>query len=175
MVWYQLFQDGPEYEARRKRSAFTPPNLTLKDVHDAVPKHLFKKNTFKSLYYVLRHLAVTVLFYYLATQIEGFVDRLIDRNNLVLRALVRTVLWFTYWIWQGFAFAGIWCLGNVSDLLNDITLELTFSLSGHEVCFIAHQKHPQPNDRRLVRLAMAPSLHLLLSIMSSALPCTRLC
>lgn len=83
-----------------KPTIFKPPTIALKDVHAAVPRHLFVRSTTWSLYYIVRHCAVTLLFFFLAVHIpaEGSV-------------LVRAVLWAAYGVWQGFAFAGIWCLG----------------------------------------------------------------
>jgi len=113
MAWYQLFQDGPEYEARKNQLAFTPPSLSLKDVHDAVPKHLFHKDTSKSLYYVFRHLFVTYAFYYLAIRIEDLVvmaNRFFGMGPF-LQTSMRVVLWILYGAWQGISFAGLWSLG----------------------------------------------------------------
>ena len=117
MLWFQIFQDGPEYEARRKRGTFTPPDLSLKKLHDAVPRHLHEKSTLKSLSYILRHIAFTWSFYYLATFINIFTSSRFGGNafttTLLLKYLVRPSLWILYWGWQGITFAGIWCLGMV--------------------------------------------------------------
>ncbi|KAJ6617120.1 fatty acid desaturase-domain-containing protein [Mycena sp. CBHHK59/15] len=84
-------------------SSFSPSSIALKDVHAAVPRHLFVRSTHRSLYYVTRHCAVTVLFFVFATRIDDLADK-----SILLRAL----LWTAYGAWQGFAFAGIWCLGH---------------------------------------------------------------
>ncbi|KAJ7904203.1 fatty acid desaturase-domain-containing protein [Mycena leptocephala] len=84
-----------------KLTPFTPPNIALKDVHAAVPRHLFDRSTARSLFYVARHCAITLAFFLLATRIP-------DNGGLVLRV----VLWTVYGVWQGFTFAGIWCLGH---------------------------------------------------------------
>jgi hypothetical protein len=112
--WYQVFQDGPEYEARKRQLSFTPPNLTLKQVHDAVPKHLFKRSSITSLYYVFRHLAFSYAFYKLATQIGPFVAFLSEHRILgpLGQTVVKVALWSLYWFWQGIAMAGMWCLGT---------------------------------------------------------------
>ncbi len=106
----KIFQDGPEYEARRKRSTFTPPNVTLKDVRDAVPKHLFERSTFWGLFYVFKHLAITYAFHLFATRIDGISQFLVggSNDNLTrpLHSLISAFLWLTFWAWQGFAFAG---------------------------------------------------------------------
>ena len=113
MRWFQIFQDGPEYEARRRRGTFTPPNLSLKQLHDAVPRHLHEKSTLKSLSYVIRHIAFTFGFYYLATFINISTSSLCGRDvTLLLKYFVRPCLWILYWGWQGITFAGIWCLGT---------------------------------------------------------------
>lgn len=116
MLWFQIFQDGPEYEARKKRGTFTPPNVSLKQLHDAVPRHLHEKSTFISLGYVLRHIAFTFGFYYLATFINVSTSTCRGDNGvftiaLLLNYFVRPSLWILYWGWQGITFAGIWCLG----------------------------------------------------------------
>ncbi|KAG5653713.1 hypothetical protein H0H81_011117 [Sphagnurus paluster] len=105
MPWYQKFQDGPEYEARRRKGTFTPPDLSLKDVRDAVPPHLFQRSTLKSLFYILRHLAFTYAFYYIATHIDCIAQAVTD-GGLPGSSFVRSVLWILYWGWQGVTFAG---------------------------------------------------------------------
>ncbi|KAF8635720.1 hypothetical protein AX15_000338 [Amanita polypyramis BW_CC] len=111
MPWYQIFHDGPEYEARRKRGIFVPPNVTLKAMHDAVPVHLFERSTAKSLYYIVRHIGVMYAIYYCGSKI----DTLPVGKEYVpppLGGYVRTLLWVFYWGWQGMSFAGIWALGK---------------------------------------------------------------
>ncbi|KAJ6481547.1 fatty acid desaturase-domain-containing protein [Mycena vitilis] len=82
-------------------TTFTPPNIALGDVRTAVPRHLFELSTSRSIYYIARHCAVTLSFFFLATCIP-------HHGPLVLRV----GLWLLYSAWQGFAFAGIWCLGH---------------------------------------------------------------
>ena len=113
MLWFQTFEDGPEYEARKKRGTFTPPNLSLKQLHDNIPLHLHQKSTLKSLAYILRHVAFTCGFYYLATLINIPIPSHCGGNvfTMLLKHFVRPCLWILYWGWQGITFAGIWCLG----------------------------------------------------------------
>jgi omega-6 fatty acid desaturase (delta-12 desaturase) len=101
MPWYQIFQDGPEFEARRNRKVFTPPNISLKLVREAVPQHLFLKSTPKSVFYISRHLLVTLAFFLFANWLDQSIGNL----------LFKIPLWILYSGWQGMAFAGIWCLG----------------------------------------------------------------
>ncbi|KAH0581132.1 hypothetical protein H2248_012260 [Termitomyces sp. 'cryptogamus'] len=110
MIWFQVFQDGPEYEARKHKGTFTPPNISMKDIRAAVRPELFERSTVKSLYYIARHLFFTFGFYCIATHISNIAR--FTTNVPVMQQLVRGVLWILYWGWQGVAFAGIWCLGH---------------------------------------------------------------
>ena len=116
MPWYQIFQDGPEYEARRKRGIFVPPNVSSKSVRDAVPAHLFERSTAKSLFYIIRHLLVTIAIYYCGSKItvlQKVVPSPLDRG-------IGALLWVLYWGWQGMSFAGIWALGTYEKHISQI-------------------------------------------------------
>ncbi|KAJ3752777.1 fatty acid desaturase-domain-containing protein [Lentinula raphanica] len=128
MLWYQIFSDGIEYEARAGKP-FVPPNITIKEVWEAVPKHLFKKSLAKSLFYIARHLLITYLFYAFAQNIDLIVSSV--GGTPLARQVLKVVCWAAYWSFQGFAFAGIWCIvasslqaghGALSDygIINDI-------------------------------------------------------
>lgn len=109
MAWYQIFEDGVEYEARVGKP-FVPPDITIKQVWEAVPKHLFKKSTTKALYYIARHLLITYLFYVFAQNIDLIVSTL--GGTPLARQVLKAVCWVGYWGFQGFAFSGIWCIGH---------------------------------------------------------------
>ncbi|KAF9078312.1 fatty acid desaturase-domain-containing protein [Rhodocollybia butyracea] len=125
MFWYQVFSDGVEYEARAGKP-FVPPDITIKQVWEAVPKHLFKKSTTTSLYYIARHLLITYALYVFAQNIDLVVSTI--GGTPLARQVLKTVCWTAYWGFQGFAFAGIWCIGHdaghgaLSDygIVNDI-------------------------------------------------------
>ena len=142
MLWFQIFQDGPEYEARKKRGTFTPPNLSLKQLHDAIPRHLHQKSTIKSLAYILRHVAFTCGFYYLATLINILTPSRCGGAAfaVLLNYFIRPSLWILYWGWQGITFAGIWCLGVFKHVVNLFPMIVLLSLffKGHEVWLILH-------------------------------------
>ena len=109
MPWYQIFEDGIELEARRRQHAFILPNITLKSVHNAVPRHLFIRSTSKSLFYISRHLLICSIGFILATQIDSFSQGLPFDPRI--QFIVCYSIWLVYWGLQGFVFAGIWCLG----------------------------------------------------------------
>lgn len=147
-----LFKDSPEYEARKK-VPFSPPAITIKDVHAAVPKHLFKRSTEKCLYYVGRHVAVSFAFYLCATRIDSTVLRIASQHDLGSRAVsaLRYAFWALYWFWQSVAFTGLWTLGHEcghdalapSALLNAVLgLGLhTFVLTPYYAWRATHRSH----------------------------------
>ncbi|KAE9403513.1 hypothetical protein BT96DRAFT_936357 [Gymnopus androsaceus JB14] len=148
MLWYQVFSDGVEYEARAGKP-FVPPNITIKQVWEAVPKHLFARSTTKSLFYIVRHLLVTYLLYVFAQNIDTIVSTL--GGPPITRPLLKAICWLGYWGFQGFAFAGIWCIGHdaghgaLSDygIINDILgLALhAFVLTPYHAWRFTHRAH----------------------------------
>ena len=92
---------------------FAPPTFSLKDVHNAVPKHLLKRSSALSTYYVIRDLVLGVAFFAAATKIEPFVAFLAENTSVAGWKLqsVRAALWLSYWWFQGLVGGGIFCLG----------------------------------------------------------------
>ena len=115
MPLYQLFPltSAPEYNHRLNKP-FTPPTIPISVLHAAVPKHLWRRSTTLSLFYVARHVAVTWAFYAFACKIDVYVAQAAVRwgTGVVGRTLLSWALWTTYWVWQGIAFAGTWCLAH---------------------------------------------------------------
>ncbi|KAI0076538.1 hypothetical protein K474DRAFT_1597790 [Panus rudis PR-1116 ss-1] len=110
-----MFSNGPEYEARRRRP-FVPPSVTLKQIHDAVPKHLLRADPLTSLGYIFRDILFCVTLFFFASSIDS-----LARSGLggwiPLSApwqvkLLETGLWLTYWWWQGLVFAGFFCIAH---------------------------------------------------------------
>ena len=110
-----LVRDGPEYEERKNRTQFVPPSVTIKDVHAAVPRHLFERNTAKGLFYVARTVGLSVLFYKFATRIDQFSWATATALGLgpTGRSFISWSFWILFWFWQSVAFAGFWTLGTL--------------------------------------------------------------
>ncbi|KAH9910878.1 fatty acid desaturase-domain-containing protein [Epithele typhae] len=111
LAW--LGHDAPEYEQRKARK-FVPPTVSIKDVHAAIPRHLFERNTVKGVFYVVRHVALSALFYAFATRTDLIAWR--AASALGWGASGRSALgwacWVLYWFWQSVSFAGMWTLGH---------------------------------------------------------------
>lgn len=107
-----------------RRTHIIIPFLQVKigELHAAVPKQLFEKDTFKGLLYVARDVLCAVIIYKLGWLIEPFTDNLISRNGLpqIVGTLLKWTAWGVYWFSQSVALAGWWCLaheaghGNIS-------------------------------------------------------------
>jgi hypothetical protein len=128
MQFASLFRDSPEYE-RRKKTPFVPAKVlrlliqlvdvltalqvTLAQLHAAVPKHLYQKSTLKGLYYFARDVSCAVLTYAIATRIDPFCHYLAwNYVNPLTANFAKWTLWVIYWWWQGIILAGAWCLGR---------------------------------------------------------------
>jgi len=110
-----MFEDGPEYRARVSKP-FVPPTVTLKEVHDAVPKHLLRKSPRLSTYYCVRDVACCVAIFYYGFSIERILAS--DFNGFVPLSAAwhvhaaRTALWLVYWWFQGLSFASFFCIAH---------------------------------------------------------------
>jgi omega-6 fatty acid desaturase (delta-12 desaturase) len=98
---------------------FAVPDYTIKDIHDAIPKHCFERSATKGLYYVFRDLAL------LATTFYAFNTYVTPEN--IPQTPVRVALWGLYTVMQGLFATGIWVLAHecghqsfsTSKVLND--------------------------------------------------------
>ncbi|EIW55651.1 uncharacterized protein TRAVEDRAFT_171450 [Trametes versicolor FP-101664 SS1] len=110
-----MFSHGPEYEQRLARP-FVPPTATLKQLHDAVPKHLLQKDPLRSTGYVLRDVFFCILFFGFGASIEPLVTTsfggYVPLTAPWQPALARAALWLVYWWWQGIAFASFFCIAH---------------------------------------------------------------
>lgn len=127
------FRDAPEYEARLKATHFSPPSISIKELHAAVPRHLFEKSSAKSLVYVSRHLLISYAFYCGALRIDSAVLQICGGANLnegycgeVGTTCARALLWCVYWFWQSVAFTGIWTLGRCILFLSHFRIRITW-------------------------------------------------
>lgn len=100
---------------------FSPPDFTIKNIRDAIPKHCFERSALTGYSYILRDivcLATTfVIFHNLVTP------------ECVSSAPLRVALWGLYTVLQGLFATGLWVIahecghGAFSDsrLVNDVT------------------------------------------------------
>ncbi|ETS88277.1 hypothetical protein PFICI_02105 [Pestalotiopsis fici W106-1] len=98
---------------------FAIPDYTIKDIHDAIPKHCFERSAVKGLYYVFRDIVL------LGTTFYIFHNYVTVEN--IPQTPIRAALWGLYGIMQGLFATGIWVLAHecghqsfsTSKVLND--------------------------------------------------------
>ena len=134
----------------RLKKPFSPPTVTLKEIHDAVPKHLLKSNVdqllgmlstywqnhledpIKAAAYVARDITFTLLLLKLASLIGPWADT--DFSGFVTsgwnKALLKVILWCTYYWIQGMVWAGIFCLGMT--VLFGLSWRQLLIMTGHD-------------------------------------------
>lgn len=107
-----IFEDGPEYKARLTKD-YTLPKATLKEIHDAVPKHLHKRSTIKGAMWAVRDAILCYSFYKASQYIDPFVGTLkgLDLNPWAIFA-IKWTLWSVYWHFQGLTGGAIFCIGH---------------------------------------------------------------
>lgn len=94
--------DAAVHDEPKTAPFFEPPQYTMKDIHDAIPKHCFERNSLLSFGYMLRDFAMVFsLMYLAATFIPG-----IENDYL------RKALWTAYSFLQGCFFTGLWELAH---------------------------------------------------------------
>ena len=96
-----------------------PPTVTLKQIHDAVPKHLLQKDPLRSTGYILRDVFFCALFFAFGAAIEPMVAThfygFVPLTSPWQASLARALLWLTYWWWQGIVFTSFFCIGESLD------------------------------------------------------------
>ena len=109
-----------------------PPTVTLKQIHDAVPKHLLQKDPLRSTGYVLRDVFFCALFFAFGAAIEPILAShflgLVPLTAPWHVTLARSLLWLTYWWWQGIAFTSFFCIGTSRAALMPTSARLCTSL-----------------------------------------------
>lgn len=96
--------DQHQHQHQKTEPFFEPPDklYTMKDIHDAIPKHCFERNSLLSFAYMLRDFAMVFsLMWLAATFVPGI------ENDYLRRAV-----WVAYSFLQGCFFTGLWELAH---------------------------------------------------------------
>lgn len=91
---------------------FTPPNLTIKEILNAIPAHCFERSALRSSAYVVGDFAMIAALMYAASFIEpalGFKGEVVDG---VQGAVAKWAAWSLYWVFAGFVYTGVWICGG---------------------------------------------------------------
>nr|AAS57577.1 delta12-oleic acid desaturase [Euphorbia lagascae] len=84
-----------------KRVPYTKPPFTLGQLKQAVPSHCFKRSLLRSFSYVFHDLALSFLFFYIATT---YFHR--------FPSWLAFFAWPVYWVFQGCILTGVWVIAH---------------------------------------------------------------
>jgi len=93
-------------------SPFTPPNFTIKDMLDAIPKHCFERSALKSSAYLLMDFVMIA-----ALGVGAYhIDSLFGQEGSLLSGnagvAAKWVSWAAYWWYQGLVMTGVWVIAH---------------------------------------------------------------
>ncbi|KAH8102899.1 fatty acid desaturase-domain-containing protein [Cristinia sonorae] len=132
---------------------FTPMPWTIREIRNAIPEHLFVRDTIRGLLYLTRDLLLAAITWKLATFIDPFFRSAAVRGELTPfgAEIARWASWCTYWWFQGLIFTGIWVIGHEcghgafsdSTTINDIIGFVTHSFlwTPYFSWKISHHRH----------------------------------
>ncbi|KAF8142896.1 fatty acid desaturase-domain-containing protein [Mycena galopus ATCC 62051] len=98
----------------KRSSSEAIPSSSLREIRAAIPARCFKRDTRRSLMYLLRDLLMSALLWFLATLIGPFLSSL-ERHSRTPSCVLATLFWLgwgLYWWFQGLVFTGIWVIGH---------------------------------------------------------------
>ncbi|KAJ6583894.1 fatty acid desaturase-domain-containing protein [Mycena vulgaris] len=92
---------------------YVVPDLTMKQLLDAIPSHCFKRSAVKSSMYTLWHLSIIGAIYKAAAIADTFINpETFAAPYPVVYPLARFALWSLYGFWAGLFGTGIWVIGH---------------------------------------------------------------
>ncbi|KND89987.1 Delta(12) fatty acid desaturase [Tolypocladium ophioglossoides CBS 100239] len=124
-------------------NAFTPPDFTIKDIRDAIPKHCLERSALTGYAYILRDMACIATTFLV---FHNFVT-----PEYVPSTPLRALLWAAYTVLQGLFGTGLWVIAHecghgafsASRTVNDVTGWVLHSalLVPYFSWQISHRKH----------------------------------
>lgn len=108
-----MAQDAPKFAHSIEQQEIIIPDLTTKELLDAIPAHCFKRNGWRSSLYVLGDFAALAVLYKTAS----YLDKLIKPETLqlphpLLYDATKFSLWAIYTFWAGLVGTGLWIIAH---------------------------------------------------------------
>lgn len=95
------------------QGVFVVPDITIKELLDAIPSHCFKRSALKSSLYVVWDAFVIGCIYKATTFLDTFIDpAVIDLPHPYAYRIASFVLWSLYGFWTGLFATGLWVIGH---------------------------------------------------------------
>ncbi|KAG0366015.1 omega3 desaturase [Gamsiella multidivaricata] len=130
-IRHRIVLQGEPQTKSNYEQGYMPMDFTIKEIRDAIPAHLFVRDTTKSIMHVAKDLITIAAVFYCATFIETL-------PSLALRIPA----WIAYWIIQGTVMVGPWILahecghGAFSD---NKTVNTIFGWTLHSALLVPYQ------------------------------------
>lgn len=149
-----------------------PPKFSLKQVHNAVPKHLLQKDPLRSFGYIARDVSLCIAMFALAAHIDTIARSgcfgLIPAVQPWQVVVFKSVLWPFYWWWQGLVFTSFFCIGGyIRSVIAIFAYRLTWFSSRSK--FNSLHKHHDAKTKSSTSLGMGLSSTLRMPTTSLAL------
>jgi len=96
-----------------QQTPFVVPDISIKDLLDAIPTHCFKRSALRSSVYIVWDLFVIGCIYKAATFADSFITP--EQLNLphpLLYSAARFALWALYGFWAGLFATGLWVIAH---------------------------------------------------------------
>lgn len=95
------------------QSDFVVPNITTKELLDAIPPHCFKRSALRSSLYVVWDVLVIGCIYKAISFLDTFIDpTVIELPHPFAYRFARFALWSLYSFWTGLFATGLWVIGH---------------------------------------------------------------
>jgi len=98
--------------SEKDKSTFSPPEFTIKELLDCIPRHCFERSAIKSTAYLLRdffYIACLATFAYNISTYVGKDGSLLNGNAGIAASWA---CWLTYWWFQGLVMTGVWVIAH---------------------------------------------------------------
>lgn len=113
----------PRYSSRQEQVAdskelfqYKVPDLTVRDLLSAIPKHCFERSTFRSSLYLLGDVVQIAMLAYAASWIDTLSTYAQFSTSFAseetIQRSIRWVLWGLYGFYQGLVFTGVWVIAH---------------------------------------------------------------
>jgi len=96
-----------------EQATFVVPDITIKELLDAIPAHCFKRSALRSSVYIAWDMAVIAAIYKTANFLDGFINpETIQLPHPALYPFARLALWALYGFWTGLFATGLWVIAH---------------------------------------------------------------
>ncbi|EKM79425.1 hypothetical protein AGABI1DRAFT_113988 [Agaricus bisporus var. burnettii JB137-S8] len=96
-----------------EQGVFVVPDVSIKELLDAIPAHCFKRSALRSSTYIAWDFIVIGCIYKAACYVDTFIDpSVIELPHPYAYRLARFALWSLYGFWTGLFATGLWVIGH---------------------------------------------------------------